>query len=365
MKLQSALLVACLTSEAAAQLRQIRLKPANAVLQQEFSSISSLRELSDGRVLITDPRDLGLVVADFRTNMVELIGRKGRGPHEYEFASHLHGIAADSTLMIQPSSRRWLILAGDRIVKTVPPDAPAIVATQALFSSADHNGFVVTRRAPPRRPGVTIITEKDSYAVVRVRRTDGQSDTLTRVRRAPARLELITDSSGRVLRSSGRPTHAFAVGEEFILQPDGWLAIARLDPFRIDWRSPNGTWTLGRALAIPLVRVTRKERQAYNARRSSAELPVSSDDDTEWPEFIPPFGLGALQSILDGRVLIQRTKSADHPGNRYVVVNRRGELEGEIVLPANQTILAFGRAAVYVIERNDDDVQRLRRHSWR
>ena len=52
---------------------QIKLPAANASLAEEFTVIGSVRELSDGRVLITDPREGRVVVADLRTGAVQQV----------------------------------------------------------------------------------------------------------------------------------------------------------------------------------------------------------------------------------------------------------------------------------------------------
>ena len=71
----------------------VPLSPGNGVLREEFSTLSArpVRELLDGRVLITETGSASrLVVADFKTNTVTSIGRKGRGPGEYTFGGGLY-----------------------------------------------------------------------------------------------------------------------------------------------------------------------------------------------------------------------------------------------------------------------------------
>lgn len=61
------LLSALLAPRAVAAQRSARaLQPANARLDEAFTRILSVRELSDGRVLVTDDRDNRLVVADMK-----------------------------------------------------------------------------------------------------------------------------------------------------------------------------------------------------------------------------------------------------------------------------------------------------------
>lgn len=46
----------------------IPLSTPNANLSEGFTAITSVRELQDGRVLLTDPRERRIVVADFEAN---------------------------------------------------------------------------------------------------------------------------------------------------------------------------------------------------------------------------------------------------------------------------------------------------------
>src|SRR5688500_2795541 len=108
--------------------RQLRLPPASALLSEAFSSIGSVRELTDGRVLITASREGRIVAANLRTGTVEQVGRRGRGPNEYGTVGALLPLAGDSSLMVDVMNRRWLLFSGPSIVVTLPPDTPIIKA---------------------------------------------------------------------------------------------------------------------------------------------------------------------------------------------------------------------------------------------
>ncbi|MDE2876849.1 MAG: hypothetical protein OXU69_01530 [Gemmatimonadota bacterium] len=78
---------------------------------------------------------------------------------------------------------------------------------------------------------------------------------------------------------------------------------------------------------------------------------------------IAPNGI-ALRPAPDGMLLINRTRSADHPENRYDMVDRTGALRGTILVGPNQTIVGAGRASLYVTEKDDMDLLTLSRHPW-
>lgn len=343
----------------------LTLRPATGTLAEEFIVITSIRELRDGRVLITDPREPRLVVADFGTGKVESISRKGRGPGEYEMVAPIKRLAGDSSLLPDMLSRRWLLLDGSKVVATLPPDSPVIRATRGFVDGADTLGHFIQHVGLPSRAGITVTTERDSEAVVLFDRATGHADTIARVRPRPVRREREVDANGKTIRASSAAVGVLLPEEGAALFPDGWLAIARVDPFRVDWRRPDGSWVRGQPLNVPLVRMTPREREAFIRRSRASGALAPGAPNPALPTAIPPFpNRYALLAASDGRLLILRSKSADMENIRYLVVSRTGGLLGELALPATDRIVGFGRGSVYVVATDDDGIQRLRRHPW-
>jgi hypothetical protein len=342
----------------------VALQPPNGSLDEEFTLLTSVRELSDGRVLVTDPRDKLLVVADFRSGSVEQIGGRGRGPNEYQIAAVLYRLRGDSSLMPDLMSRRWLILDGARIVGMAPPQDPMITATQGFFVGVDQQwNFLQYKQEPPHQ-GVREVGKGDSLTMQLVPRRTLQAEPVVRLREAPARRETTLGADGKISSSSYR-RHPLTVGEEAFLFPDGWLAVVRIEPFRVDWRTPDGQWVRGAPLPVPVIRMSNREIQASIARtRESDPKAISPGVQYGWPDVMPPFSSGGFVADPGGRLLILRQRSADFPKTRYFVVDRQGKLEGEIEMPLNEKIIGFGRSSVYVVVTDVDGIQRLRRHPW-
>lgn len=155
---------------------------------------------------------------------------------------------------------------------------------------------------------------------------------------------------------------------------DGTLAVARLDPFRVDWRSPAGVWTRGAPLPVAAIRIDARERAAYMERNADAYKPPANPipgvpantppSASDFPPVFPPFSNAAVTAGPAGTVLVRRSKSADYMGSHYFVIDRRGSLLGELSLPANETIVGASARHVYVVFKDDDDIQRVRRHVW-
>src|SRR5688572_10194552 len=126
----------------------ITLRPADATLTEPLSSIYSIRELADGRVLISDnSSENRLLVADLRAGSVKSIGRLGSGPGEFLQAGRLAALNGDTTLFLDATrARRWLILVGDSIVATLPPDWPPMLGTRGDIHGSDLSGRMLSIR---------------------------------------------------------------------------------------------------------------------------------------------------------------------------------------------------------------------------
>src|SRR5688500_12239189 len=90
----------------------------NAKLDQEFTRIVAVRELADGRVLVSDAGERKLFLTDFTSGAASVIGQEGQGPEEYRSVGQLFALAGDSTLLVDQLGARWLLLHGAKIVQT-------------------------------------------------------------------------------------------------------------------------------------------------------------------------------------------------------------------------------------------------------
>ena len=105
----------------------------------DFTQIRAVRELPDGRVLVTDRLDKGLGVADFIRNTFTPIGRTGSGPAEYRLPTALAAMPGDSTLMADEGNQRLAIIGPDR-------NRPILIYCHNNFSN--NQAPVVTKLRP-------------------------------------------------------------------------------------------------------------------------------------------------------------------------------------------------------------------------
>lgn len=341
----------------------IRLKPADAKLDVEFSRISAVRELTDGRVVVADGSDRAVWIADLRTGAVSQVGRRGSGPGEYTLPTELHALGGDTTILAS-GQRRWLVLVGSAIVSTTAPDDPVIAAARGLVRGFDHIGAALAWHHAGRRGGDPQ-SPLDSIYLVRVNRATARVDTITRIRPlASSFARMITGSDGKSVPMYVAPP--LNVMEQAVIFPDGWVAVARVFPYRVDWRGRDGRWVLGTPIVVPTP-LTRREKEAQMSvlARRQGGAPSDPDRFDNWPETIPEFtDLQALLAAPDGRLVVRRTPTADHLNTRYDFVDRAGRRSGQLEMPETDRIAGFGRRSVYIAWKDADDVERLRRHPW-
>jgi hypothetical protein len=359
----------------------VPLRAPDAELAQEFSIISSVRELADGRVLLSDEKEKRIALVDFRSQSVITLGRQGGGPGEYRQVARLWAIAGDSTLHKEPYDRRLIVLHGGEISRTAGAADSSLRSLPATpLLGVDGRGGMVMATAPRVAEGRL---SPDSVCLIRAYRGASRVDTVARLQ-SPlgwAAEAGVSDASGRPARAGSgppptRPSYRMALHgpDQVAVFPDGWIAIARANPYRVDWCPPDRGCSAGPVISSSQPRMTDREKKAYLeiAAKTHGWPPTTDVSATSgWPRVLPPFverpsrlDVGALLAMPDGSVLIERLPSADAMWMRYDIVPRGGVVARQIRLPLGEQIVGFGRESVYVVATDADGLQRLRRHPW-
>ena len=372
MRSASALIVALACATAVhAQMPPLSLKPANAKATEEFSRLASLRELADGRVLVVDDKEGRFGVLDFSAATFAAIGRKGRGPGEYSQLGRIFPVGGDTTLAGDfGKSAQIHVIVGDKIVTALPPDNPAIRGSYGFPNGADRRGFV-SRTLSARGP-------TDSSTVVNIHRASGKVDTVARLGSVDVVLTGMAAKAaamGRGAAGPGRHMMSMQARDVATFLSDGWTAIVRVRPYRVDWCSPDAQCKQGPVLASTMASLSDDDKRVYMAyTRATADWPKTDklEETSGWPDRLPPFVASAMglidpspiTALPDGRILVQRTPTAAAPKNNYDVIDRAGRVSGRIPLGFEQRIVGFGARSVYMATTDDDGIQQLARHPW-
>ncbi len=321
------------------------LKPASASLKVPLDYMTSIRELGDGRVLMSELGEHRLIVADLKSGSVVTIGRVGNGPQEYQNAFPVRAAGKDTSFMVDPFGRRWLLLVGDRIVATLPPAHPAVKALASIFVRFDSLGEFLSVAQHK--------TAVDSESLV-------LGSTRTGIQRVVGHLP------PPIPGAPAGPQAAFSPQYEiYTLSSDGWVVVVRANPYRVDWRDPSGHWLKGPALSYPAVKVNAQEKAVFKQKRAAEGRRELSDSMILWSSTVPPVMVTSDVLVSgDGRAIVQRISTAAHPGTLYDVINRRGLRERQLELAPNELIVGFGKGSVYVITIDQDGLQYLSRHPW-
>ena len=356
----------------------VRLDAVIAVVGGEYDFVSSVREVSHGRVLVTDEKANQVVMAHVGESDRVEIGRVGSGPAEYRQVGRLWGLAGDSTLMSDRWQRRWIVFDAARIVATIPATDSALRAAGGnVLLGADASGHVVAGLAD-RNP---VVDTPLSRRLVRISRSSGQTQVVAVLNSYDRRRDAGTPAagSGQMRRGTGRGRYMVPMREEDAVAtfPDGWIAIARVRPYRVDWCPPARACARGMTIETARGSINDAAKARYLTFLSVLRRSLGGgrnwdvEETTGWPEHpppfvVPPFSLDASAALAasDGSVVVHRFDASDRHVNSYDVVRRTSRLVARIELPITDRIVGFGSRTVFVASTDDLGVQRVLVYGW-
>lgn len=337
---------------------EITLPAPDRKWDEEFTRIVAVIELSDGSMLVGDSYEVTLKHL-FPGGEVRQIGRIGDGPGEFRALNGLFSVRGDTAFVHDAQLVRVLVVAGGRILdRTI--NLGQLFGRTASVAGADARGNLLLLR----RYGATRVALRDARLVI-------DSIHVMRTEISLSRVDTVVHLGGRVRRvqTGGTMTRIstspLASEEQTYLFPDGWMAVAYLDPYRVDWIDPEGRTIRGEPLPNTRRRVDARTRDIA-VQREAIDLSIRQrnvEAIADWPEYVPAFLLGALGAGPGGNLLILRSSdAADHVV--YDIISRSGTLAGTIRLPSDQRIVGAGRSSVYVSVEDDVGIERIQRHAW-
>jgi hypothetical protein len=351
----------------------VEISRPDASLNMQFTEVISVRELSDGRILIADQRDAVLYAGDFTIGTAVAIGRQGDGPGEYRTVGRLWPVAGDTSYVAEPYSPRAHFLVTDSIATwgmEVPHrNTRAFGVPLGFNAQRELFGRVAKRDAQ----GKLLIN--DSTYLVRGHIGEEKYDTIGALAPGNTTSEIGVDSPSDKPPTPGKKIFSLRIeaADEAAVFADGSYAIVRGDPYRVDWCVVGKTCVAGPVISDDRPETTDADRSAITAalirsgRINSAE---EGDEIKGIPDRLPPYAAGngpdnsAVYATPSGNVVIERLPNAEHPGFWYDVVDRTGKRIASLRMPAGEFIVGFGRRSAYSVSVSSDGTQRLQRHPW-
>ena len=349
----------------------IKLVTPNATLSEEFSAIRGVRELRDGRVLVSDYLEQRVVLADFAKGTLLARVTKGGGPAEARLPTRLVPALGDSTFLVDLGNNRLLVLDGQgKPVRTVAAERPGVLGTRGVDASGALY-FAVPGWAERENalPG-------DSVRVVRWQ--PGSSST-----------EFITVIQGERMRSDIReparvpriPIVGYAAQDAWVMTAGGTVRIVRGGGYMIESRAPKAAPVIGPSYAYVTRPVSAVDRATFvrnflttNPTSGKGEnggmgfSPPPTDEEvnallrnTQFAERHPMFSAADVVAGMDGRLWVGRTVEPGKPV-LYDLFDAAGRRTASVELQPGRRVAAVGLKGVYVVFESEEGLQHLERY---
>jgi hypothetical protein len=354
----------------------VTLTTPEATFAEGFTALTAVHELPDGRVLALDSRERTLQIIDLAAKTSTTVGRRGSGPGEYSLPIALLPLRADTIGVVDEAKQRVLLLAPNgRPAGVMALEYPFLAgpgAVQELTSDTLGHLYLPGMEFASTPNG---LVKHDSMPVIRWSPGERTADTLAWFRRQELTVEGSRDGSAAMI---GFITLPLVARDVWTVGRDGRVVVARPENYELRWTDANGYPTANGRGYVPFEPLPLSEAHKEEWRESQRHqgglnidgdgivtmLPPDGkepDDPPSWPESLAPFLGGALRFDATGHLWVRRTTAAGAPPI-YDVVDPQGQLVRKVTLPLRSHIVGFGtNDAIYVVHRNDDDVQFLQR----
>lgn len=360
----------------------VALTKPDATFEEPFTQVAGIRELPNGKVLVSDMRDKVVQLIDFASGTTTKIGREGQGPGEYALPASLIPMPNGITWINDVLGRRFLVVDGEgKVGKTVQlPNATGggFVAIGGIGSQGDGKGSYYFS-APPFNPANPGGESPDSLAILRWDGVKTAFDTVAWINGPKASMS--SSGSGGSQRVSIRigTGKVFAPEDAWGVAADGSIARVTPNPYRVTWYR-TAKPAAGPSQAYTPLKVTEADKQEVIEQRKRArpmmvaigaggrqvnpgnvQLP-----EPEFEETKPPFsGPNSVVVSPEGEVWVRRTQPAGTKAPAYDVFDKTGRLVGKVTLNPNSVIRGFGKGTIYVVRTDEDDLQYLERYKAR
>lgn len=332
-----------------------------------FSSIRALRALGDGRLILSDTQEGRVFLVDFKTNSAKPLVPEGDGPREIRQVGGVYAGKGGSIEVYDQTRLRLL---------PITPDA-TLLDSRALGVST------TSRSASSDGPDQYAPDTLGSFVGQQIQvGPGGMADSATLFRTpaggAPVVLARLRQPARRITGSSGNVTTSQAIWfspvDLWAASPDGWVAVVRSTPYRVEWYSPAGKVTVGATVAHVPIKVTDADRGAIReiiagggssratVQGSGSSKPVSAPPVEPMILDVKPAFPGHTPRIDErGRVWVERSRTAAGGNYTYDVFDRMGTVVDRVELPNEARLVGFDAKSLYAARKDQDDLLHLQR----
>ena len=413
-----------------------QLGPVTAVSHDSLGAVSGIRALPNGRVLVNDIIGRRVLMFDSTLSQVMVVADTTSATAN-AYGTRPGGLIAfhgDSTLFVDPASLSMLLIdANGKIARVMSApraqDIAFLIGGPFGAPGFDPSGKLVYR-APPNfqaiaaRPAANGLppmpVPPESAAVVRFDLASRKLDTAAFFKTPKIVMNMTRTSDGGVRMISS--TNPLPQGDDWVLLPDGTIAIVRTRDYHVDWLTADGKLASSPKIPFPWERLTDSAKVAFidsarvaiEKQRASGQFgfggaagagggvqvtfggppggppggpggagpggggratvttgpapsggagqlpPLQMIPAADLPDYKPAFTPGSTRVDTDGNLWIRTTQNVDGRPV-YNVINRKGELVDRVQLPANRALLGFAPGGVVYMAVRDGAIARLER----
>ena len=355
---------------------------AEAVWDEAFAVVSTVRELPGGRVLVADPLGQVVVSLDMDAGVADTIGGVGGGPAEYRQPDAVWALPGDRTLLVDLGNGRLTVLSPELEFGETRPYATVDAAAGSMVrmhpQGVDAMGRIYFRGSP------AFDEDPDSLRILRM---DLETEEIVAVgvfkRQGTTREE--SGSAGnqnvRVTPVPLSPEDAWGVAE------DGRVVVVRVGDYHVDWIAADGSVASGPPVPYTPVPIGQAEKEEWreNGAETGGGLQIQGIqvngvmritatrgggggggddnlDDYPWPEVKPAFYARPIPVDRTGRAWVRRHQRAGMPP-RYDLFDSTGALVMSVDMPMGRRVVGFGERALYAVRMDDVGLQYLERYA--
>jgi hypothetical protein len=353
-----------------------------AEFEEPFSRVSGIRELADGRLIVSDQRDKIVQLIDFRSGAAQKISREGAGPSEYALPTALFAMPNNQTLLVDLQNRRFLMIGPDgKPGETISPPQLNPGGTGPGGRPMQFGGLVNPRgvdrqgRLYFQDLGIRMGGQSpDSVAILRWAPGATSVDTAGWVRGPQTQVSSTGGGGGGGMRITVGGQMVWSPVDAWGIADDGRVARLQPEPYRVVWYGA-GRATPGPTMPYTPLRVTEADKAEYRATLSAnpptmivmgggggGARPIAPQlPEPTFAEAKPPFSGNAAQVTPEGEVWVLRTRRAGDKIPVYDVFDASGRLARKVSLSAGSRVVGFGASSVYVVRTDEDDLEYLQR----